>query len=62
MASRTYLPTLVQLLLLVCSFVTKHRDRILHIIGEENSEALDNLLLACNAVRDIALPFLGTPV
>lgn len=62
MASRTYLPTLVELLLLVCNFVTKHRERIIEIVGTENTDAVDNLLTACTAVRDIAVPFLGEPV
>lgn len=62
MAARTYLPTLVNLLLLVCSFITKHRDRIIEVIGTENTEKLDAILLACAAFRDIAVPLLGTPV
>jgi len=62
MAARTYLPTLVVLLVSVCNYVTKHRARILEVIGDDHATELDNFLLACAAVQDLAVPFLETPV
>lgn len=53
MAKRTYLPTLKAVLLTVCAFIGKHRDKILDVIGEDNAAALDGVITACNVLMPI---------
>lgn len=60
MASRTYLPTLVNILHKMCTYIVRYRDQILGVIGEENATALDALVTACNVFMAIANPFIPT--
>ena len=52
--ARTYLPTLKVLLTQVCHFISKHRDRIVAVVGEENANKVDAVVTACN----ILMPFI----
>lgn len=53
MALRTYLPTLLAILRLLCKYIATHRDRILRFLGEENVAALDAVVTACEALEAI---------
>lgn len=58
MASRTYLPTLKALLKGVCAFITKYRDRIVAVVGSENEDKVDAVVLACNTLMPILDTFI----
>jgi len=58
MASRTYLPTLLALLKVVCVFISRHRDRILQVIGTEHADVLDAITLACAAFEAVVGEFI----
>jgi hypothetical protein len=58
MAARTYLPTLLLILKQVCGFITKHRERILEVVGTQHAAKLDAIMIACAAFTDVALPFI----
>lgn len=62
MASRTYLPSLLRFLRIVCNYITRHRDRIVEVIGTNNASKLDDVLAACSVLTDVILPLLGDPV
>lgn len=53
MAKRTYLPLLKLLLLRICKYIGEHRDRILQTIGDENADALDGVIAACEILMPI---------
>jgi hypothetical protein len=57
MAARTYLPTLYRILIALCNFITKHRTRILQVLGEEHTTAVDAVVTACTVLTDIIAPF-----
>lgn len=58
---RTYLPKLIFILDQACIYIGKYRSKILKVIGDENAEALDNIIAACEAFHVIAAPFLPVP-
>lgn len=58
MASRTYLPTLLAILKVVCAYIVRHRDRILQVIGTQHATKLDAIMAACDAFTEVALPFI----
>lgn len=58
MPSRTYLPTLLFLLKQTCKFITRHRDRLVQVVGTQHAPKLDAIMGACDAFTEIALPLL----
>lgn len=62
MASRTYIPLLLDLLYRVCQYITRHRARILEVIGSQHADKLDAIMTACDAFVTVARPFLEDPV
>ena len=58
MAVRTYLPTLKFLLNKVCKFIGNHRDRIVAVVGDENSDLVDGVVSACNLLMPILDEFI----
>lgn len=60
MAVRTYLPTLLRMLGVVCKFIARHRTRIVEVIGPANESKLDALVTACDVFTTAAVAFLDT--
>lgn len=62
MGSRTYLPTLIHILEHVCHFIVLHRDRIIEVLGTENTTKIDAVVTACHVLTAVIVPILETPV
>lgn len=58
MANRTYLPTLISLLKFICTYITKHRDKIVNAVGTEHASKVDAITTACELFMNVALPVL----
>jgi len=56
-AARTYLPTIYTVLLFICAYIAKHRDRMLEVVGTDNAELFDALVAACHALTAIIKPY-----
>jgi hypothetical protein len=54
---RTYIPTLMKVLKYMCAYISKHRDVLLRVIGDENAPKLDGLITACNLIMPILEEF-----
>ena len=49
--TRTYLPTLANILLMVCNYIGRYRVTILKYLPEDSEALLDALMVACEALR-----------
>jgi len=49
--TRTYLPTLVKILLSVCGFIGRYRVTILKYMPPDSEALLDAVMVACDALR-----------
>lgn len=49
--TRTYLPQLAKILLLVCGYIGRYRVTILKYMPPDSDALLDALMVACEALR-----------
>jgi len=50
---KTYLPTLLKLLVHVCTYITKYQDTIKANIPETSAPLVDAVVAACAALREV---------
>lgn len=49
--TRTYLPQLAKILLMVCGYIGRYRVTILKYLPENSDALLDAVMVACDALR-----------
>lgn len=58
MAKKTYIPQLVKILLLVCSYLRRYESQIKKALGPGSAAYITAILTACDGLRELAAIFL----